>query len=74
MTENKLKLGEDDIRAQEMIFWLKKLSLEIPEAVRPALDLSAITTLIAAQTERIELLEEHVRSQSASLESLVRAI
>lgn len=71
MNEDTLQLSQDDIRAQEMVFWLKKLSLEIPQAVKPNLDLSAVTTIIEAQTERLKVLEEYAKRQSAAIESLV---
>lgn len=67
-----LRLPEGDIRSQEMIFWLKKLALELPEATRPSVDLSPVLQVLNSQAERIHSLEQCMHQQEGHFRYLVR--
>lgn len=67
------QLPEDDVRAQELIFWLKRLSLEIPESTKPTIDFSPLTQLLRLQEGRLELLETQLHHVNSAMQSLVRS-
>lgn len=66
-----LKLPEDDVRAQEMIFWLKKLSLELPEAAKSRTDTDIISGTVNRLADRIQILETVVRTQHETVVAIV---
>jgi hypothetical protein len=57
-----------DTQTQDFLFWLKKMSLELPEQV----NLAPVTALLSEQQRQIVVLQQQCNVQSASIQDMVR--